>query len=80
MVINVAEKELRRYVVRGGFGWDWHCYFYSSFVTSYSAQTHNHQQLTKKAKATTASVKEFVDVDDVSDDTLGHKCSIKEIF
>ena len=51
-----------------------------SFVTSYSAQTHNHQQLTKKAKATTASVKEFVDVDDVSDDTLGHKCSIKEIF
>ena len=80
MVINVAEKELRRDVVRGGFGWDWHCYFYSSFVTSYSAQTHNHPQLTKKAKATTASVKEFVDVDDVSDDTLGHKCSIKEIF
>ena len=80
MVINVAEKELRRDVVRGGFGWDWHCYFYSSFVTSYSAQTHNHPQLTKKAKATTASVKEFVDVEDVSDDTLGHKCSIKEIF
>ena len=88
MVMNGAEKELRRDVVRGGFGWDWHCYFYSSFVTSYSAQTHNHPQLTKKAKATTASVKEFVD--DVvaqptatatsSDDTLGHKCSIKEIF